>query len=523
MNNKHIKQIFQTSILSALLTLTACHSAPKQSSYSSGQSSKYAKIIEDSITTEDEILSQLDSEALTKYLDTYFPEDLESKYDFPVVHNKQVDKWIRYFTGRGKGWFQGALTKGLRYIPNMRDILETNGLPGDLVYLALIESGFKHKIRSNKNAVGPWQFVKATGKGFGLEIDVWVDERQDPIKATEAAAQYLVKLHDVFNSYYLAIAAYNTGPSRVLRAIRRHKTRNFWKLRTLHRETRDYVPKLIAAIILAKDPESYGFFIDRNVKTYQYATISTSRPINLNKLAKRIGIAPNKLKHLNSELRYAITPPGKKYEIKVPPALKEKAVANLAYARATLPFKGFLSYYVKRGDSLYKIARRHGTKVSTLMAVNRLSYRQVKRLRVGKKIVVPVPNKRNRYAKRRRGNTTRYTARRRVHTVSPGENLWTISKRYRTSIKSLKRANKITNLIKPGQRLVIPSRYRKNTKVSYKKRTVNRRTHTVVPGENLWSISKKYRTSIKKLKRANKISNLIKPGQRLVIPSRGIY
>ena len=180
-----------------------------------------------------------------------------SRYDFPITMNSRVEAWIDYFTGRGREHMERYLARSHRYIPLMRKIFKKAGLPEDLVYLALIESGFILRAKSRVRAIGPWQFMKATGKRYGLHIDSWVDERQDPILSTEAAARYLRDLYLMFESWYLAASAYNGGEYRVLRAMEKAKSNNFWRLcqtHYLHRETKDYIPKLIAAALIAKKP-----------------------------------------------------------------------------------------------------------------------------------------------------------------------------------------------------------------------------------------------------------------------------
>lgn len=185
-----------------------------------------------------------------------------STFDYPVVINPQVEKWITYFTGKGKPFFEKYLERGRYFIPEIARILKTHGMPQDLVYLAMIESGFNNSAKSRARAVGPWQFIRQTGARYGLKIDYWMDERRDTRKATLAAIAYLKELYAEFGSWELSAAGYNAGENKVRRAIKRYKTFNFWELakhRFFKRETRDYVPKIMAAAILTKNPELFGF------------------------------------------------------------------------------------------------------------------------------------------------------------------------------------------------------------------------------------------------------------------------
>ena len=185
-----------------------------------------------------------------------------SRYDFPITMNSKVEGWIDYFTGRGRDHMERYLSRSSRYMPIMRKILKQEGVPEDLVYLALIESGFNLQAKSRAKAVGPWQFIRSTGIRYGLRVDAWIDERQDPIQSTVVAAKYLKDLYLMFESWYLAASAYNSGEYKILRAIETLKTNNYWRIcksRAIRRETKDYVPKLVAAAIIAKNPARYEF------------------------------------------------------------------------------------------------------------------------------------------------------------------------------------------------------------------------------------------------------------------------
>lgn len=198
-----------------------------------------------------------DSIASTKLSDVPLP-------DVPLVLNMQVEKWMNYFQGSGRKYFTLWLARSSRYVPMMKQILRENGLPEGLIYLSMIESGFRPYAYSRARAVGPWQFMKFTGERYGLKVTYWIDERMDPEKSTIAAAQHLKDLYDEFNHWYLAAAGYNAGSGKINRAIHRYGTEDFWEMsqkkhRYLKPETKNYVPKLLAASLLASDPAKYGF------------------------------------------------------------------------------------------------------------------------------------------------------------------------------------------------------------------------------------------------------------------------
>lgn len=192
----------------------------------------------------------------------HLDEVVPAEFDIPVVVNPMVEKWMRYFLGRGRKWFQKYLDREHAYRPMMEAELRAAGMPLDLIYVSMIESGFSNTARSFASAVGLWQFMAPTARAYGLRVDYWSDERVDPEASTRAAIQYLSDLHDLQGDWYLAWASYNAGPGRVNGAIKRHGTRNFWVIaeqETLAEETRNYVPKVLAAAIIGKHPDRYGF------------------------------------------------------------------------------------------------------------------------------------------------------------------------------------------------------------------------------------------------------------------------
>jgi membrane-bound lytic murein transglycosylase D len=214
----------------------------------------------------------------------------------------------------------------------MRNLLRENGLPEDLVYMALIESGFNPYAYSRRKASGPWQFIYLTGKKYGLKLNYWIDERRDPEKSTIAAAKYLKDLYDLFECWYLAAAGYNAGEGKIMNAIKRYRTEDFWELtkyRYLKKETKDYVPQMIAAALIAKEPEIYGFTDIEYQDPLRYEKVNVPEVTDLRLIAKACEISLGELKDLNPELLRWCTPPNySDYEIKIPFGKKELFLQN---------------------------------------------------------------------------------------------------------------------------------------------------------------------------------------------------
>lgn len=392
--------------------------------------------------------------------------EVPPKFDIPIVRNAKVEQWIEYFQKRGRKWFAVYLERSGKYIPFMQRILREHDLPEDLVYLAMIESGFSTKAYSRARAVGPWQFMKATGRLYGLEVNFWVDERRDPEKSTIAAARHLKDLFDQFQSWKLAAAAYNAGAGKVSRAIRRYRTEDFWELsrgRYLRPETRHYVPKLIAAALIAKEPEKYGFKDIQMQDPLEYDKIVLEKPVNLMQLADKAGADFEELMTINPELNHPITPPGvKDYELRVPRGRSNDFMA--AYEGLTdADSVQFTAHKVRKGESLHKIANIYKVPVSEIKKLNGLASHRV---RQGRTLLIPVPLDHRLSAASRRAETEMrkppqrsktQAIRAKYHVVRRGDNLNKIAKRYGVSVAEIMDENNIrrTRLI-PGKRLVIP-------------------------------------------------------------------
>ncbi|RME18581.1 MAG: murein transglycosylase [Bdellovibrio sp.] len=232
-------------------------------------------------------------------------------FDIPVTYNSKVKNWIQYFQTYARKDFKIWLERSSKYLPLIKYTLKQKGLPQDLAYLAMIESGFSSRAVSHASAVGYWQFIKATAQRYGLKISWWIDERRDFQKSTLAAARYLADLYKMFRSWYLAAAAYNMGENRLKRLIRKYKTKNFWVLsrkRDFPTETKNYIPKLIAALLIAKAPRLYGFHHIRPHAPYRYEYFYAPGGTDLVNLSRFLGIPYKKIKRLNPELIHGFIP-----------------------------------------------------------------------------------------------------------------------------------------------------------------------------------------------------------------------
>jgi membrane-bound lytic murein transglycosylase D len=296
--------------------------------------------------------------------------------DIPVVLNDAVRLYIKYFTDRKRKVFARWLARANRYAPTIRSILKANGLPEDLAYLAMIESGFNMRAYSPAKAKGPWQFIHETGARYGLRVGFWVDERCDLEKSTVAAARYLQELFDRFGCWYLAAAGYNAGERRIERAIEKHDTRDFWKLRrykTLPRETQEYVPQLIAAALIAKDPEKYGFTEGTSDTVGTLTKMEVPGGLPLCRIAHALSVDPGELTVLNPELVKNVTPPGSKpYMITLPGVLDNDAVNR----KIEEEFEdggqvvGVVEHRLKKKESLAGVMKRYNISRSDIALVN---------------------------------------------------------------------------------------------------------------------------------------------------------
>jgi membrane-bound lytic murein transglycosylase D len=303
---------------------------------------------------------------------------IKATFDFPIVINDQVEYFIEYFQTKIRQRFALWLSRSTRYMPMMKKILNEHGLPEDLVYLALIESGFSTKAYSRAHAVGPWQFIRETGQRYGLQVSAWVDERKDPIKSTRAAAKHLSDLFNRFGSWYLAAAGYNAGEGKITRALSMYNAQSFWDLTAEHRryikeETKQYVPKMIAAALIAKEPEKYGFANIPYQAPLDYEEVSFPGGVELKEVAASCGVEVEAIVDLNPELKRWVTPPGaSEYSLRIPVGTKDRLLANYDQLIKPKPVITYKEHRIKKGEGLASIAKRYGVKPSLIAQVNRI-------------------------------------------------------------------------------------------------------------------------------------------------------
>jgi membrane-bound lytic murein transglycosylase D len=400
-------------------------------------------------------------------------------HDIPIPMNARVLKYVELFQGRLRSFIQEGLDRGSQYLPMIQTVFRAEGLPLDLAYVPLIESAYKTNALSRVKARGVWQFMRPTARENGLKHDWYVDERSDPEKSTRAAAKYLKTLESMFDGdWHLALASYNGGPGRVKRAMRRAGKENFWSLSStskwLPRETREYVPMILAAVIIARNPAQYGFTLPVSAPPVPPDTITVSGPVDLRRVAEWTGAPIDTIQQLNPELRRWTTPVRSEgYSLRVPAGTGEVLQAQLAESTST--GRGALNWHtVKRGESIATIARKLGVKRADLAEANYLSVRS--RVRVGQKLIVPrapavlmaanpdrpTPTAQSRPAVERASLVAEAPRAessdrvRRVYRVRRGDTLSSIARLFRTTVASLKRWNALrSNLINPGQRLTV--------------------------------------------------------------------
>ncbi len=322
---------------------------------------------------------------------------VKDRYDIPVEMQPLVVQYIHFFQGAGRKWFRKWMERSTRFIPLMQPILETKGLPRDTVYLAMIESGFNTQAKSWARAVGPWQFIAGTAKMFNLRDDFWIDERRDPIKSTTAAAAYLSLLYQTLGHWYLAWAGYNTGGGRVRSMIDTYATTDFWQLsekRGFAKETKHYVPKLIACALVAKHPDAFGFTPDefQFEKPFEFDEVSLTDSVDLEVIAQASGASLEQLQELNPEIKRWCTPPAtdkQPYTLRLPVGTKATFAENFAkYAPSERLH--FAVHRVAKGDTLSKIAQTYHSAQEAILRMNHLP--SARSLRVGSDLVVPVPS-----------------------------------------------------------------------------------------------------------------------------------
>jgi len=439
----------------------------------------------------------------------------QNLYDFPVVINPQVRYYLNYFQHQHRASSRRWLKRSGLYLTMIKAKLVKAGMPTDLAYLPMIESGYTLTAYSRARAVGLWQFMRSTAINYGLTVNSYVDERRDPIKSTDAAIHYLQALYGQFNSWPLAVAAYNAGEGKIQKAIRRYHSNDFWELarhRYLKAETKRYVPKLIAAIIVSRNPVKYGFKDIVYDKPLQFEEAYVPPYTSLRAVALACGVNFKVVRQLNRFLRRGISPPAPgSYEIRVPPGKAAELRRNLprVYASTKTRYK---THIVRRHDTIGRICRFYKISKMTLLRANNL--RKAK-LRLGRYLRIPVTTTRYTLLSKReykwrlagRGNGKSLK-----HLVRGGETLAKIARRYHVTPQRIAAWNGLHNVnqIRAGRMLLIyPGGAAAEQRNIY---------YQVRGGDSLWTIARKFNTQTDSIKRWNNLKdNLIHPGLKLVL------
>ena len=469
---------------------------------------------------------------------------LRSMFDIDVANfedHGRVRFWINFFSGPAKERMAIWLTRMPRYEPTFRALLVSRGLPGDLAYLPLIESGYSSTAVSRSRAVGMWQFMRPTGKFYGLTIDSWVDERRDVSKATDAAVRYLADLTKRFGSSYLAAAAYNGGPGRIGRGLRRMGTVEeaeedeaavedslaaddgdmaFFQLantRYIHQETKDYVPKLIAAAMIAKQPERYGFPVPMGAPVALDSLVLTEAT-GFDVIARASGIGVAELREINPSYLRDLTPPKRTSVVRLPAGLGASTQAELEALPASERLGSF-PHRARAGETLTSLGKKYGVATAAMRSANPEYLKKAP----GKGAVVRIPGEarlKGWVAENRRVNTAEVLSGGTSHRVRRGETLGGIARRYRVTVSQLRGWNGLrSTTIRAGQVLRLrPGTPRKTTVRTTA--VTGSKVHVVRAGDTLSSIARRYRTTIQALRNVNNLpASRILAGQRLKIPS----
>ena len=333
-----------------------------------------------------------DTFSIFSYLDDsiFINEDVTQSGDMPQYILDRTALYLQSFTTSGRELFQQWLDQSMPYMPIIKHILREEGLPEDLAFLPLIESGFNVNARSRAKATGMWQFMAATGANYGLEVNSWIDERRDPVKSTRAAARHLKDLYETFGSWPLALASYNAGSGKIKRVLNKNSSSTFWEIgqsRALAAETRNYIPKFMAAMIIAKNPGAFGFTFTE-VPTFQYDLLEVPAGMHVRTISERSGISLELIRSINPELKGNITPLStSRYILRLPKGIGTVFLENFEHLLPDKRVVVYKEYKVRKGDSLYKIAKKFQTTVSSIREANNLNKKS--RIVYGKTLLVP--------------------------------------------------------------------------------------------------------------------------------------
>jgi len=459
-----------------------------------------------------------------------FPTAAKGKRgEIPLISNADVEKEIRSFQNYERDFFISSYYRSLIYRPKISAELKKAGLPDELSWLPLVESGFKINALSSARALGLWQFIPSTGYKYGLNRDDWVDERMDIEKSTRAAIAYFKDLHAMFGDWLTVLAGYNCGEGRVARTIASQQINyldRFWDLyQKLPNETARYVPRFIATLLVVKDPAKYGFDFTAEKSKYDvsaYETVETTKSMRLQDIAAKLEVSEENLIILNAELRLKTTP-NKPYKLKVPSGNADKLLQLAAdIPNADIPrassrtVKGvFIKYKVRRGETLGYIAEKYRTSVSSIRSANKLSNRG---LYAGQKLNIPI----TKTSVSTTSVSSSATAKASVHKVKKGDTLAKLSDTYHVSVADLKKINNLKkDVLKIGQTIRLSQKEEKDSKKASipQKGKAEAKTYKVKKGDNLARIAKEKGVALQKLLTLNKLTlkDDIYPGQEILV------
>jgi len=435
--------------------------------------------------------------------------------EIPLIMNEDVERAIKRFQGPELTFFLSSYDRSGRYRPMILEQLKEAGLPEELSWLPLVESGFKVKALSKARALGLWQIIPSTGYRYGLKRDLWIDERMDPEKSTRAAIDYLKELHGIFGDWLTVLAAYNCGEGRVLQTISRQQMNyldNFWDLyRQLPLETSNYVPRFLATLHIINDPEKYGIDLNRNQeKPIPFDTADIDKSVTLKDVAHRLDVPEETLETLNPELRYKTTPSS--YQLKIQAGIGEKLASVIDTVPEAKKPGGtdFIRYKVKKGDTLSVLARRYKSSVGAMLAANHLTSKH--NIREGQWIKIPsrgyVYSEQSSVSISQKGDVA-------VYSVRKGDSLWLIAQRFGTTISEIKRLNGLQrNDLSIGQILKIRESAGGGKALSSKSKT-----YVVQKGDTLSTIASRNRIGLTRLLQLNNLGegSILHPGQVLII------
>ena len=448
--------------------------------------------------------------------------------DLPLMMTDQVAGYINYFSTRGRGTLEHALARSGRYQIMIRQTLKEEGVPQDLIYLAQAESGFHPLALSRAGARGMWQFMGSRARGYGLERSWWLDERQDPEKSTRAAARHLKDLYDQFGDWYLAMAAYNSGPGTVQSAVKRTGYADFWELynrNVLPKETRNYVPIILAVAIMAKNPEQYGLDKVVQEQPVPFDTVKIDHPVDLRLVAECVDASVDEIQELNPSLLRMTTPKDGSFNLHLPLGARDKF--ETAIASIPPEMRVWWRYHkVQPGDTLASISRSYRTSAKAIAEANNLTGES---LDGANKVIIPIaPGKRGPNEDRvaYSGHSTRYK-------VHKGDTVQTVADNFGVPATMIRRWNHVKGDSLKGRSVIyvhLPvtrsfaeqTTARKSSKSSHSgnaQTTANGgvHRHTVRQGETFTSIASSYKTSVAALKRDNQNVATLRPGMVLVI------